>query len=375
MNTNLWRNLLLLLSLTMTLLSGGSMAWGEELEAVDSSTAKEDFYVSLFGSYASNRHDPSAYYQIRRDFRKCMAPLCGGYWIKEVNRNKTTCNSYLSAEECYVARIDWAGLEVKNNLATGYDGTLPVLVKGKIVKDHDSFIWSVNQLVAEEAWLAAVEGKPAGKFLQVQNSGIVCITTPCPTIQSHTLNRPQQSYLNDLDFASRKIPQEMVDRAYGQLAKEGEKLLVAGKVQGIRGPGGLGRSLEVTQLYFPVTVANTTSPCLPTGCSGQICSDRNMATTCEYRPEYACIQQQVCERQSNGMCGWTPTTASSECFNQLPANGTFPEGSVDADKPDTDMTGMEGTDEEGSDSTGEDNSGHAVITPVNSDNTTTITFH
>ena len=31
-------------------------------------------------------------------------------------------------------------------------------------------------------------------------------------------------------------------------------------------------------------------PCVKTGCSGQVCADRDMMTTCEYRPEYACYK-------------------------------------------------------------------------------------
>ena len=54
--------------------------------------------------------------------------------------------------------------------------------------------------------------------------------------------------------------------------------------------------------------------CKPTGCSGQICSDEDVITTCEYREEYACYQTAVCERQTSGECGWTETEELKTCL-------------------------------------------------------------
>jgi hypothetical protein len=56
------------------------------------------------------------------------------------------------------------------------------------------------------------------------------------------------------------------------------------------------------------------SACRPTGCSGQICADEDVITTCEYRPEYACYQSAMCARQPDGECGWTPTTELAACL-------------------------------------------------------------
>lgn len=56
--------------------------------------------------------------------------------------------------------------------------------------------------------------------------------------------------------------------------------------------------------------------CYRGGCSGQICSDNpDVVSTCEFREEYACYQSAVCERQSNGQCGWTETAALRMCLN------------------------------------------------------------
>lgn len=57
--------------------------------------------------------------------------------------------------------------------------------------------------------------------------------------------------------------------------------------------------------------------CQVTGCSGQVCADNDVITTCEYYPEYACYENAVCERQADSECGWTLTTAVGRCLQEL----------------------------------------------------------
>jgi hypothetical protein len=59
--------------------------------------------------------------------------------------------------------------------------------------------------------------------------------------------------------------------------------------------------------------------CRPTGCSGIVCSDEDVMTTCEYRPEYACYQSATCTRQADGACGWTQTPELEACLANPPA--------------------------------------------------------
>jgi len=58
--------------------------------------------------------------------------------------------------------------------------------------------------------------------------------------------------------------------------------------------------------------------CVVTGCSGQVCAGEDVVTDCAYREEYSCYASEsaVCERQSNGKCGWTLTDALQQCINQ-----------------------------------------------------------
>lgn len=57
--------------------------------------------------------------------------------------------------------------------------------------------------------------------------------------------------------------------------------------------------------------------CRATGCSGQFCSDKDVVTTCEFSPEYACYQKAKCERQATGDCGWTQTAELASCLGGI----------------------------------------------------------
>lgn len=52
------------------------------------------------------------------------------------------------------------------------------------------------------------------------------------------------------------------------------------------------------------------------GCSAQLCvpEGEDGVSTCEWRPEYACYAEQRCERQPDGLCGWTMTPQLQGCL-------------------------------------------------------------
>lgn len=69
----------------------------------------------------------------------------------------------------------------------------------------------------------------------------------------------------------------------------------------------------------PVADAGVSRQCYRGGCSGQLCSDQQgVASTCEWRPQYACYQAAACEVQPNGQCGFTPTAALAACLRSPP---------------------------------------------------------
>lgn len=63
--------------------------------------------------------------------------------------------------------------------------------------------------------------------------------------------------------------------------------------------------------------------CAVGGCSSQICGEagevEDIATTCEYRDEYACYQSARCEKQADGQCGWTEDAELQQCLETAAA--------------------------------------------------------
>ena len=55
--------------------------------------------------------------------------------------------------------------------------------------------------------------------------------------------------------------------------------------------------------------------CKVTGCSGQVCADRDVITTCEYAFWYSCLKYTECGNYGpDGSCAWKPTKAYAECL-------------------------------------------------------------
>ena len=66
----------------------------------------------------------------------------------------------------------------------------------------------------------------------------------------------------------------------------------------------------------PAEVPPVSAGCMVSGCSSQLCVEagNDMATTCEWREQYACYQTATCERQASGQCGWTDTAELRQCI-------------------------------------------------------------
>jgi hypothetical protein len=66
----------------------------------------------------------------------------------------------------------------------------------------------------------------------------------------------------------------------------------------------------------PPQLSQSKDGCVISGCSSEICSDKEMFSTCELKPENTCFKTAVCEKQEDGKCGWTQTPELSACTNK-----------------------------------------------------------
>ena len=278
------------------------------LAATNRPLASPDVVESAPDSLAST----SSFYSFRRDLRRCASPRCGGFFVKLVNQSRTRCADGRSQKECYVAEIDWRG-QAEPDSDRG-------LLRGTIRRKGQ-----FGEFRATEIWQAASANQPADKFFRVRDRGLRCIAAPCPTHHEATLNSTASRNIAGVDLSGAGAPESVLSDAT-QAMTSPDGILVSGNHSPVTGPAGRMQMLKATQFYVRAGGSGTGSgsgsgnvtlkPCKKTGCSSQVCSDEDVITTCEFRPEYACLQKATCERQKNGQCGFTQTPELLRCLSR-----------------------------------------------------------
>ena len=56
--------------------------------------------------------------------------------------------------------------------------------------------------------------------------------------------------------------------------------------------------------------------CVVSGCSGEICANKPMASPCLWKPEYECLKYSEC-KCINFQCDWKNTTTYFECLQNV----------------------------------------------------------
>jgi hypothetical protein len=249
--------------------------------------------------------DNSTFYTVRADLRRCMSPMCGGYFVKRVNQPTTRCANGRYMAQCYVAAIDWKG---QHEVEAG-----KALLRGSVIAKTYERFGNLGEFVVFESWHAVTDSQPEGVFYRVRDRGLRCITHPCPTHQETKLNSIFSLNIAGVDLSGAGLGNET--EAVAAAMREPGGAIISGNDVPVTGPGGRLLSLKATQVYLRDRpgVSNL-KPCMKTGCSRAICADHNVISTCEWRPEYACYQKATCARQSDGNCGFTETRELTSCL-------------------------------------------------------------
>lgn len=206
--------------------------------------------VLLVGAGPASSDPPrsvSSYYLGRGDPRLCPSPICGGIWVKLVNRDKTTCGDGIARPECYAASID---LRLMRNTeeARGRLSQLiaegRALARGKLVRGRVQGFPDLAVLVVSEVWTASSSAaRPQGIFRQLHDNRVRCVTTPCFSIRAAVLNTRLHADISDVDLDSSGAPMREQRRAHKRIAADG--LIATGRV--VR--EGAGRAFVATQFY------------------------------------------------------------------------------------------------------------------------------
>ena len=261
------------------------------------------------------------YYLVQWDNKRCLvaSPSCGGYYYRLANATKTTCLDNKKADKCYAAAEDFTATGLNETMVQKVienQGPHEVLMRATIGSKKYGKAGTFAHINVKEAWLAQGPGPAAGAgpLMKIEDSGVRCITYPCPSLRDKRLNSSVSATIADLQWDRSGANDRLISQALDKMHTDG--LIVSGDRTSVTGPGGEGKARSVTQLWLKAT-NEAPQQCFVGGCSGQVCSDEEgVITTCEYRPEYACYQAATCEVQDDGHCGWTQTEELQSCLAQ-----------------------------------------------------------
>ena len=231
-------------------------------------------------------------YQVTRpDYRKCMYPMCGGVFIKAVNKAKTKCFDGTSQDECYVADIDDAALGLTGKQA---DEVRLATLQGKVLlsAELEQLQDGYAKLLVHKAFEAQTGHDATGTYYLVEPSGITCIKAPCPNFHARKLNSSSTKQVTDIDLSQLGLDQDAIDRTMNAVFET--HIIVSGTIASVQTPAGTEKRLTVSELFD--TVEPETLLCM----SHSECGD---GAYCNFDECLSgCTDGQICPAVCYGAC-------------------------------------------------------------------------
>ena len=213
---------------------------------------------SILMAQPSVKGKAKGFFTVRPDYRKCISPLCGGYWISLVNRRKTPCIDGTARKECYVASINWNPVDLTPEEIQLVDQLIAegrILLQGKVVKRTWEGFGVLGELRVTRVLVSASDKKPVGDFVQLKENGIECVTVPCFNINEAHLNRKGfRLTVSRVDLLNVNASQEDIDEALESMEDDGLFAVGSNKPDPFPGPGENGVRFDVSNFYLPLVL-------------------------------------------------------------------------------------------------------------------------
>jgi len=241
------------ISVLVCVLASCSTAAGEQDELNDVSPSQ----AAVSGKADRALGGAYTYYEVTADLRKCPSPLCGGWFLKRLNRDTTICADGQEAESCYTPVLDWSEANLseeqqsklldaaaKDATSSGVFGIL----RGEFAPTNTTPRPELGRFVISEAWVAEGDGVSEGAFVRVKDNGLRCLVAPCPSLTETTLNTPRTTDIAELDWTPSGLSAREIE-GLTELLFSPAGILVAGHRYTVYENGQTAKGRTVTVAY------------------------------------------------------------------------------------------------------------------------------
>ncbi|NUO51161.1 MAG: hypothetical protein HOV80_20070 [Polyangiaceae bacterium] len=214
--------------------------------------------------------------------------MCGGMYVKAVNKTQTKCFDGTKADECYVASIDHSplglsGTQSEEVMAAIREGR--VLLSGEMV-ELDAPAGGFASLLTYKAFEAETGNTPTGTYYVVEPSGITCIKAPCPSLQARKINGTSIKQVTDVDFSSLGLTPEEEEAFISTIWEK--NLVVSGKVSSVSSSIGTKKVLKPSEIFSTVEPIASQQLCQDDAACGEgmVCDHTECLSNCA--PDMVC---------------------------------------------------------------------------------------
>jgi hypothetical protein len=225
------------------------------------------------------------YVTFTRDFRKCASPMCGGWYVTDVNR--------VNPKPHYVSALDFStsGLD-SDTIAKAQEGEPGnVVLRGKLSKVGAFPPFIVTDAFRGMPGVTATVGQP---FFKIESININCIKAPCPTMKATRLNAGGSTMFDQLDVSAASLTR--VDQNWLANRAAEHNAIVTGKfINGAFISGSYEKVLAGSQVF--VKLPEQPGPCplvkMPACPEGKVRTYERNEDRCVL-PSFTCVTPGVC---------------------------------------------------------------------------------